>query len=49
MTMNTATELTVQNIAGVYIRKVKPFGTNTQVDCPKEHLGKTLYMVLVNE
>lgn len=47
--MTTETELTVKNIEGFYIRKVKPFGTSAKVDCPKVHLGKTVYLVVVRE
>ena len=47
--MITETKLTVQNIEGFYIRKVKPFGTSAKVDCPKAHLGKTVYLVVIRE
>ncbi|MHA1744663.1 MAG: DUF2080 family transposase-associated protein [Promethearchaeota archaeon] len=43
-----ATELQVTNICGFYIRKVTRFGTSAKVDCPKEHLGKTVYLVVLN-
>ena len=43
------TELTVKNIEGFYIRKVTPFGTSAKVDCPKEHLGKKVYLVIFND
>ncbi|MDW7775212.1 MAG: DUF2080 family transposase-associated protein, partial [Methanosarcinales archaeon] len=46
--LTPATELKVNNIQGFYIRKVKPFGTSAKVDCPKEHLGKTVYLVILN-
>ena len=42
------TELKITNIAGFYIRKVTRFGTSAKVDCPKEHLGKTVYLVVVS-
>jgi putative transposon-encoded protein len=45
---NVATELKVNNICGFYIREVKPFGTSAKVDCPKEHLGKIVYLVIQN-
>jgi putative transposon-encoded protein len=45
---NVATELKVNNICGFYIRKVKPVGTSAKVDCPKEHLGKIVYLVILN-
>ncbi len=47
--MTTATELTVRHILGFYIRRVTPFGTSAKVDCPKEHLGRTVYLVVVDE
>ncbi|MEM3397399.1 MAG: DUF2080 family transposase-associated protein [Thermoplasmata archaeon] len=24
-----------------------PFGTSAKVDCPKEHLGRTVYLVII--
>lgn len=45
--ITTATELSIKNIEGFYIRKVTPFGTSAKVDCPKAHLGKTVYLVVV--
>ncbi|HID03906.1 MAG TPA: DUF2080 family transposase-associated protein [Desulfobacterales bacterium] len=47
--LTPATELKVNNIRGFYIRKVKPFGTSAKVDCPKEHLGRTVYLVIMND
>ncbi|MBN1167040.1 MAG: DUF2080 family transposase-associated protein [Methanospirillaceae archaeon] len=44
---HAATELKVNNIRGFYIREVKPFGTSAKVDCPKEHLGKTVYLIIL--
>ena len=44
-----ATELTIRNIQGYYIRKVTPFVTSAKVDCPKAHLGKTVYLVVIRE
>jgi len=42
-------ELTIRNIQGYYVRKVTPFGTSAKVDCPKEHIGKTVYLVITGE
>ncbi len=42
------TDLRIKNIRGFYIEKVKRFGTSAKVDCPKEHLGKTVYLVILN-
>jgi len=45
----TKTKLVLENIDGFMIRKVTPFGTSAKVSCPKEYLGKTVYLVFVNE
>jgi putative transposon-encoded protein len=48
-------ELTQENITltdeieGFIQKKVTPFGTGAKVDCPKEHLGKTVYLVICKE
>lgn len=44
--LNPKTELKVKNIRGFLKRKVTPFGTSAKVDCPKEHLGKDVYLVI---
>ena len=45
--LNPKTELKVKNIRGFLKRKVTPFGTSAKVDCPKEYLGKDVYLVVV--
>lgn len=45
--MKPATVLKIENIRGFYIRKVTRFGTSAKVDCPKEHLGRTVYLVII--
>ena len=45
----TASELKIKNIVGFLKRKVTPFGTSAKVDCPKEYLGKTVYLVITND
>ena len=45
--LNPKTELKVKNIRGFLKRKVTPFGTSAKVDYPKEHLGKDVYLVIV--
>lgn len=42
-------ELKIKNIRGFLKRKVTKFGTSAKVDCPKEYLGKTVYLVISNE
>ncbi|MEM3413627.1 MAG: DUF2080 family transposase-associated protein [Thermoplasmata archaeon] len=27
--------------------KVTPFDTSAKIDCPKEHLGRTVYLVII--
>ena len=44
-----ATELTIRNIQGYYIRKVTPFGTSAKVDCPKKHLGKRVFLIIAED
>ena len=43
------TEITVKGIEGFIKRKVTPFGNGAKVDCPKEHLGKTAYLIITKD
>ena len=43
------TRLVVENIVGFMKREVTPYGTGAKVTCPKEFLGKTVYLVITNE
>ena len=47
--IESKTKLTLENIRGFLKRKVTPFGTSAKVDCPKEYLGKTVYLVIVDK
>ena len=38
-----------EEIEGFFKKKVTPFGTGAKVDCPKEFLGKNVYVVIVKE
>ena len=49
VTLSNQTELKVQNIRGFVKRKVTKFGTGAKVDCPKEFLGKPVYLVILDE
>jgi len=40
------TILKVENIEGFVVRKVTKFGNGAKVDCPKEYLGRTVYLVI---
>ena len=43
------TRLVVTGIAGFLKRKVTKFGTGAKVDCPKEFLDKTVFLVFVDD
>jgi putative transposon-encoded protein len=40
------TKLIVEGIDGFIKRKVTPFGNSAKVDCPKEYLGRDVYLVI---
>lgn len=46
--LNTKTELNLKDICGFLVRRVTKFGTSAKVDCPKEYLGKEVYLVILN-
>ena len=39
--------LEIDNIEGFFVRKVTKFGNSAKVDCPKEYLGCTVYLMIV--
>ena len=41
------THLEVDGIQCFLIRKVNKFGNSAKVDCPKEFIGRTVYLVIV--
>lgn len=43
------TKLIIEGIDGFMIREVTPFGTSAKVSCPKEYLGKKVYLVFLND
>lgn len=45
--IETKTKLILQGIRGFYKRKVTPFGNSAKVDCPKEHIGKEVYLIII--
>jgi putative transposon-encoded protein len=47
--MTKATELHITGIEGFFKKKVTKFGTGAKIDCPKEYLGKTVYVVVCAE
>jgi putative transposon-encoded protein len=44
-----ATELKVRGILGFMKRKVTKFGSGAKVNCPKEYLGRTVYLVICED
>ncbi len=47
--IRTQTELRVKNILGFFEKRVTKFGTGAKIDCPKEYLGKKVYVVILKE
>jgi putative transposon-encoded protein len=47
--IKTDSKLVLTNIEGFVKRKVVPFGNSAKVSCPKEYLGREVYLVFVND
>ena len=47
--INRKTELRIRGIIGFMIKRVTPFGTGAKVDCPKEYMGKEVYLIVTNK
>lgn len=45
--IETKSRLVLTQIDGFVKRTVTRFGNSAKVDCPKEHLGKDVYLVIV--
>jgi len=45
--LNTANRIEIENIQGFFIRTVTKFGNSAKVDCPKEYLDRTVYLVIL--
>lgn len=45
--LNVQSHLELDGIQGFLVRKVTPFGNSAKVDCPKEYLGRTVYLVVL--
>jgi putative transposon-encoded protein len=45
--IDTKSKLVLENIDGFVKRKVTKFGNSAKVDCPKEHLGKEVFLVFI--
>jgi putative transposon-encoded protein len=47
--LKVTSELRLKGIVGFLRRRVTPYGTGAKVDCLKEFLGKTVYIVITDE
>lgn len=45
---NAQTRLEIEGIEGFFVRKVTKFGNSAKVDCPKEYLDRTVYLVVLS-
>ncbi len=45
----TKSKLVLENIEGFVKRKVVPVGNSAKVPCPKEFLGKEVYLVIIKD
>ena len=45
--INSKNKLVLENIEGFVKRQVTKFGNSAKVSCPKEYLGKEVYLVFV--
>jgi len=43
------TSLTVNNITGFFEGKVTPIGNGAKIGCPKEYLGRHVYVIVLKE
>ncbi len=40
------TKVTVEGVVGFLKRSVTKFGNGAKVDCPKEYIGKEVYLII---
>ena len=45
--MNVTNRLVIKDIQGFFVKTVTRFGTSVKVDCPKEFIGRTVYLVVL--
>lgn len=45
--LTVRTHLELDGIQGFFVRRVTRFGNSAKVDCPKEYLDRTVYLVIV--
>lgn len=47
--VKSTAEITVKKILGFIEKTVTPFGTGAKVDCPKEYVGKKVYLIICKD
>ena len=47
--IESESKLVLSDIEGFVKRKVTKFGNSAKVSCPKEYLGRPVYLVIVKE
>jgi putative transposon-encoded protein len=47
--IDSKTKLILSDIEGFVKRKVTSFGNSAKVSCPKEFIGKDVYLVIIND
>jgi len=45
--IQTQTHIEIDGVEGFFIRKVTKFGNSAKVDCPKEYIDRTVYLVII--
>lgn len=46
ITIDNGTLVLTDEVVGFFKKTVTKFGTGAKIDCSKEHLGKTVYVVV---
>lgn len=44
--MKEAVELSVQGVEGFFEKTVTKFGTGAKIDCPKQYMGRSVYVIV---
>lgn len=47
--IQTQNVITVKNIAGYFEKVITKFGTGAKIDAPKEHVGKKVIVLVLQE
>ena len=47
--VNAAIQMIVMGIQGFIERTIAKFGSGAKVDCPKEYLGRKIYLIIMRD